>query len=358
MRQETTTINLQERNGGQNGALDLFRFAAAFLVIAIHTSPLAGCSAAGDFFLTRILARIAVPFFFMVTGQFVLSQYLSGRNADFSPIWKYLKKILALYGISMILYLPIGIYAGHYANFTAGSLLRMLLFDGNFYHLWYFPALLTGVLLVCLLRRFFSLKTCTIVSAVLYLLGLLGDSYWGLISGVPVLSDIYTFGFDIFSYTRNGFFFAPLFLVMGAQLKPGRKTTNRRGNPVPSTLQSAIGFLAAFLLMTGEGFLLRFLGWQRHDSMYLLLPVCLFFFYRLLLSLCLKPSRLLRGVSAWIYVIHPAMIVAVRILARILHATELLVDNNLLHYFAVSLLSAALSFAFVSFTDRRKKKCA
>ena len=66
------------------GGLDIFRLAAAFLVVAIHTSPLISFSAEGDFFLTRVLARTAVPFFFMVTGQFVLSDSLfSGRDALF-----------------------------------------------------------------------------------------------------------------------------------------------------------------------------------------------------------------------------------------------------------------------------------
>ena len=33
----------------------------------------------------------------------------------------------------------------------------MLLIDGTFYHLWYFPACITGLLLVWLLRRFLPL---------------------------------------------------------------------------------------------------------------------------------------------------------------------------------------------------------
>ena len=52
-------------------ALDRFRIVAAVLVAAIHTSPLATYTADGDFFLTRVLARLAVPFFFLVTGYFL-----------------------------------------------------------------------------------------------------------------------------------------------------------------------------------------------------------------------------------------------------------------------------------------------
>ena len=43
------------------GWLDRFRIIAALAVIAIHTSPLDTFHEGADFFLTRVLARIAVP---------------------------------------------------------------------------------------------------------------------------------------------------------------------------------------------------------------------------------------------------------------------------------------------------------
>ena len=43
-------------------ALDRFRIAAAVMVVCIHTSPLLSYTEAGDYLLTRVLARIAVPF--------------------------------------------------------------------------------------------------------------------------------------------------------------------------------------------------------------------------------------------------------------------------------------------------------
>ena len=43
--------------------IDVFRLVAAVLIITIHTSPLVGLSETGDFILTRIVARVAVPCF-------------------------------------------------------------------------------------------------------------------------------------------------------------------------------------------------------------------------------------------------------------------------------------------------------
>ena len=56
------------RKGRPDTAIDQMRLVAAILVITIHTSPLASFTAAGDFILTRAIARVAVPFFFMTTG--------------------------------------------------------------------------------------------------------------------------------------------------------------------------------------------------------------------------------------------------------------------------------------------------
>lgn len=331
------------------GGLDIFKMIAAFLVVAIHTSPLGSFNATADFFLTRELARLAVPFFFMVTGHFVLSDRLWGQEKDFGPIWRYLGKTGLLYLISILLYIPIGIYAGHYEGLTPFRALQMLLFDGTFYHLWYFPALLLGILLVCLLGRFCSLGVSLAVTAFLYLIGLFGDSYWGLIADVPGISQAYELGFQLFSYTRNGLFLAPLFLVMGAWLK-------RSGEKVKPVV-NAVGFGVSFCLMTAEGLTLRYYDLQRHDSMYLLLPVCMFFLYRLLLSWNRKSVGAFRTISTWIYILHPGVIVVVRGVAKVVHqrATVFLVENSLIHYLVVCVGStvAALAVALVLAHFRR-----
>lgn len=331
------------------GWLDRFRIIAALAVIAIHTSPLATFHEGADFFLTRVLARIAVPFFFMVTGHFVVAGFLpSGKAAPSTKSMvrfrKFLAKTSMLYLFCIILYLPVGIYAGHYEDTSVGVLLRMLFFDGTFYHLWYFPACIMGVALVYLLSRFLSLGAMTAVSAVLYAIGLLGDSYYGLVEKVPALETFYGFLFQISSYTRNGLFLAPLFLVLGAWMAGAAQGQDGRELSEKRLFLCSLSVLS-FALMTGEAFLLRHFELQRHDSMYLLLVPVMFFLYRFLLCIPAKSDGAFRTVSTWIYVLHPAFIVVVRGIAKPLGLTGLLVDNSLVHYLAVSLLSVGASFA-------------
>lgn len=330
------------------GGLDRFKIVAAFLVVAIHTSPVEMFSGNADFFVTRIFARIAVPFFLMVTGYFLLPVPVYNKTSGLKPVGKFVKKTSLLYLLAIVLYLPVGIYAGHYTNLNLGSALRMIIFDGTFYHLWYLPASILGVLLVVLLSRKLSLRKVFIITAGLYLLGLFGDSYFGLISGVPIISDLYEAGFHVFSYTRNGLFFAPAFLVLGTRL-------GHRKIPLKPAV-SLIGFLVSLSLMTVEGVLLHHFNLQRHDSMYLFLLPCLFFLFQWVLSWNALPSRRLRTISTWIYIFHPLVIVLVRGVAKPIGLTGLLVENSLVHYLTVCALSLLLAVAVSAIPWPGRKK--
>lgn len=341
--------------------LDRFRLIAALLVIAIHTSPLTSFSGEADFFFTRVLARIAVPFFLMVTGFFFPS--------DPDKLRKSLKKLCLLYGAAILLYLPLGFYAGHYRALYFTDALRMLLFDGSFYHLWYFPAAITGMIIVFALKRVLKLRRICVISIVLYVIGLFGDSYFGLAEKLPPVKAAYEGMFRLFSYTRNGIFMAPVFLVLGILIQEySRKSLHR------STLRYALCLLVSFVCMTVEAFTLHNLRLQRHDSMYVfLLPVMVSLFL-LLLSLpetaaprrttavpiagAATPRRTaVASAAMWIYLLHPAFIVLVRAAAKLLHLTGLLVDNSLIHYLAVSILSvaagSALSFLQTHFFSKQ-----
>lgn len=317
------------------GGLDYFKVFAAFLVIAIHTSPLSSIDSNADFVLTRILARVAVPFFLMVTGYFLLPQYLFQHIKNISPLKKFLQKTSLLYVIAILLYLPVNLYAKQFSSVTLWDLFRLLLFDGTFYHLWYLPAAILGVLLVILMSRRlpFSALLCTVV--VLYILGLLGDSYFDLLPAGGILQTAYKAMFQLFSYTRNGIFYTPIFLVMGA----GAKQTNKSRKK----MIYVIGFIVSTALLILEGTTLHHFRIQRHDSMYIALLPCMFFLFQLILSVKVRPVKALRTVSTWIYIIHPLIIILVRGAAKITHFAYIFTDNSIVHYCTVCLLSYTIA---------------
>lgn len=304
-------------------ALDRFRLFAAVLVVCNHTAPLAGITQAGDFWLTRVLARVAVPFFLMVSGYFL-------GKSQWRATGKFLKKALWVYGAAVLLYLPLNWYNGGYPLLEWP---KRLLADGTLYHLWYFPAVIIGVLISYGLSRL-GMPAALGISALLYLAGLGGDSYYGLTSAAPALKTLYGGIFLLFSYTRNGLFFAPLFLLLGAadfHLKRG---------------SSAVGLLLSLAGMSWEAFRLRELDWPRHDSMYLFLPLCMVFLFSLLQSANRGQDKRRRRLAMLVYLLHPWSIVLVRGGAKALGLERLLIQNSLVHFCAVLALTLCMALIF------------
>ena len=328
------------------GAIDVFRLIAAVLVVTIHTSPLITYSDTADFLLTRVLARVAVPFFLMTTGFFTLGR-TPVQKARVAVI-RFYRRTLVLYAVAMGLYLPLNVYNGTFLQpHFWPNLLKDLFLDGTFYHLWYLPASLIGVAIVQLLQRCRRNGVGWAVVLALYVVGLLGDSYYGAIAQSSVLKTAYEGMFTVFDYTRNGLFYAPAFVWMGAWLRRHPLRLSRRA--------CGIALSVCLLAMCGEALSLRAYGWQRHDSMYLLLlPVMLCLFSLLLRSRCQAPYAL-RELALAVYLIHPWMIVCVRGAAKVLGLTALLIDNSVGHFVAVTLSSLLFAGLYAWCADGVKR---
>lgn len=367
--------------GKRMDSLDWFRLPAALLVTAIHTSPLSSFSPQADFWLTRVLARIAVPFFFMVSGFFLPDSFAKLRKQE--------KKLFFLYALSIVLYLPLNLYAGQLSGITAGAFLKQLFFDGTFYHLWYLPAAMEGMLLVWLLKKALPLSGCLAVTGLLFLTGLGGDSWYGLVSRLPGAQAFYEAVFSFSSYTRNGLFFAPFFLCLGLSLSRWQAFTSKNPDdsaalssrplsengvftmsahssspdgdlPAPTGAHAKSGdrsmplgahalALAVFLLaMSVEAVWLHSMGCCRHDSMYLFLPPVMVSLFSLL---CRLPSKAcppaLPAVALSVYLLHPWVIVLVRGFAGLTGTEQILVNQSLPHYAAVAAGSCFLGILAV-----------
>lgn len=73
----------------------------------------------------------------MVSGYFLSQDGWRGTG-------RFLKRTLTLYAAAVLLYLPLNWYNG---GFSPLEWLKKLLIDGTLYHLWYFPAVLLGVVI-------------------------------------------------------------------------------------------------------------------------------------------------------------------------------------------------------------------
>lgn len=313
-------------------ALDWFRLVAAVLVVAIHTGPLGSFSPAADLWFTRVLARVAVPYFAMLSGYFLARGGWRGTGR----LWRH---TLLLYLLAVAVYLPLNIYAGNPVTW------RDLIFNGTFYHLWYLPALLLALPLARALAK--SGRWGVAAAAGLYLIGLGGDSYYGLASRLPGLGVLYEVSFCFWDYTRNGLFFLPLFLLLGAVFAD---------RPLPAPRPCARLALLGLLAMTAESFALHGLKLTRHDSMYFFLPLTMWGLFGLLLAVNRGQNRAVRRTATLVYLIHPWCIVLVRVGARFFGLWDQLVENSAGHFAAVVPLSVALAFALQALAGTHNRR--
>lgn len=306
--------------------LDTMRLLAAILVVCIHTYPFLTINADFDFFFTHVFCRIAVPFFLMVTGYFVMPKSLNDKHY----LVEYSKKIIKIYILCILLYLPVHFYTGTFQTMNIVDYFKWLFINGTFYHLWYFPALIFGIWLLSFFLKYIKESIVQIILFILFLIGLLGDSYYGMINNISFLEAFYNCLFSIFDYTRNGLFYAPIFLYMGYYFSKIEWKLDFRKN---------IFFLCYFLVMLElEGFLLQAFGLQRHDSMYVMLIPVLMFLFPFLLQLK-GENKNMRNLSMIVYIIHPLIIILVRGIAKAIHMENLLIYHNLLHFIIVSIFS-------------------
>ena len=325
--------------------IDYFRMVAAVLVVAIHTSPLLSFHETADFVLTRVIARVGVPFFLMTSGFFLITRY----RQDGEKLKGFVKKTALLYGVAIVLYLPLNWYNGYFneKNFLP-RLIQDLVFDGTMYHLWYLPASILGGAIAWYLMKKCGMPTAFLIAGLLYLVGLGGDSYYGAVEGITLVKRFYDLLFQIFDYTRNGLFFAPIFFLLAGWMAEGKVRLSLGKN--------LMGLAVSFGLMLAEALLLHHFRLQRHDSMYLFLVPCMYFLFGALLQIRQGRVGLLRTAALLVYLIHPMVIVIVRLAAKKTGLWEPLVENSLGHFVAVLLLSGIFSLGGAALWERRKPK--
>lgn len=314
--------------------LDYAKFIAAFWVIAIHVSPLEEINRYLNYYIVYVIGRIAVPLFFMITGYFILEKALN----NVYDLKKYLLHIFKLYLFSIVLYIPINLYKG-IGKISVSGFLKALLFEGTMYHLWYFPAVIIGMLIVYLLARKFGIRWCVFICLILYIIGVLGDNYYGLAIKIPFFKFFYEVIYMLFTNTRNGIFFAPIFLLLGYL----RKTSPIIDRCIWKKL------IISILILTFEGGMVYLFQWQKHNALYFSLPLCGWYLFPLLFKCRKEKTKILNDLSMYIYIIHVWIIV---IIFKLFRNTEI---GPLGKYIVISIISLVLSIFIIRIKNKGKK---
>lgn len=264
--------------------IDLLKFIFSLFVLIGHVpifqSNASELGEAVNFWSRNYLCRVIIPFYFVCSGYFLFRKMpLDQLNAD--VIKNYCFKLLRLTGTWYV-----------------------LLFVGGTVHLWYLGATVTAVILVSLCFYFRMNKKCIIALAcALYAVGLLGDSYFGLMAA---LGNTGIFASLLEGYalagatTRNGIFMGFIFVLIGALLSQRKKMLA----PVPA----ACGFLLSMACLFIEVNLIETYTSPVDYNMYVCSLPAAYFLFSFAYSVQLRGGadlyRHLRNVGMFVYFLH------------------------------------------------------
>lgn len=306
-------------------SIDKARWFLAYLILIIHFRPLAGFDPTVDFASAQVVARIAVPFYFMASGFF-----MDYSNRDKVKAW--LINILKLTLIWSLIYLPFRLPA--YFSGQA-NIVMDILHLGVHVHLWYLPASIFAVLLLGFLIKHIKINFILLIGFILYVIGLFGDAYYGFspLFGIEGLVDGYL---AIFETSRNGLFFGFFFVSLGYSFKLQALKINPK--------LKLVGFIFSFGLMFVEMLSLENAGIPIEYNMYLsIIPTVYFLF-----SLCLdNPStekpKSYKDLGSFIYFSH-FLVLYLSIGLLMLFKLEWILYNNLFRFFYVAIVSTLLGY--------------
>lgn len=291
--------------------LDIMKFIAAILIVSIHTTPLLSLNETVSLAFENTIARVAVPFFFAASGFLFFGKISNSdhRNQTTKPAgsyWvKYTKRIAIIYLVWSLIY-GVNDFYHSYQEQNQDLLrailfyLRDLVFLGGHFHLWYFPALLFAVTALYFGIRMMTLNKLLLLSIGLYVIGMFGDAYFGVLGEDTVLSRFVLQYNELFGTTRNGLFFGLVYVVLGAYMYERRQTV-RHSKPGLLFSLSIVGLILEVVLLN------QFTVIRDCNMLLMLLPATYFLFQMLLHKKSPDWSidfKLLRDSSLLIYCSH------------------------------------------------------
>lgn len=340
-------------------AIDAAKLICAILVVTIHEKPFGKPASHTlryymNYGICNYLARIAVPFFFVTSG-FLLYRKLTAKDLGTERIKQYLKRLLRLYLIWSAIYLPLSIreFAKNELDWKKSCIIyvRDFIFKGSYGQLWYLPALIFAVLLVSfLLIKKVSPKAILSISACFYVIGLLFQSWYGLIyplkSVMPWLWKVFRVVSFVVPTTRNGLFDAFFFVSLGMcfafcdiQISPRK---------------AAAFFALSMIALFAEVALLRHFEMIRHNDMYLFLMPATYFLFCFLKDVKLPDSPVygtLRMMSSIIFFTHMLFIDLVIFILKTLFHWE---HGNIRSFIAIVVIMLAYSYGIAKLSERQR----
>lgn len=283
-------------------AIDYFKFIAALFVVAIHISPVKELGDTGFFWFNQILFRLAVPFFFAVSGFFV-----AAKIGDKKKLYIYTKRIILLYSIYTLLYFPQIVYSYLKEGFGLSGFVpyffRIFFLKGSYTQFWYFLSLIIAVWILYFLKQRCQLNNHVILglSFALYFVEVMSSVYRSKFTEDVLFFDVVDSLGLLLPAAKNGLLVAFPFVLIGYY-------AHEEKIPVCAKKYFLMA-LVTFGVMNIEAFKsIEFMGYEGQEFIFSTWFVTLFSF----LAICsihlkvayIKNGKIIRNLSTLIFGFH------------------------------------------------------
>lgn len=292
--------------GNRSNTLDAFKLFFAVCVVAIHTYALDGLPQTVAFWLTQGVFRLAVPFFFVVSG-FLLGRKLYGQGQGVSATLRrytvrLLWPLLFVGGANAVLELiSQRLQYGRSLRYLAWLFFRHILFY-PYGAMWFVQACIVGAWLLYPFLKRKKTDAALLVGALLYGWALLCNNYYFVAqaAGWNGAVDLYM---NLFITARNGVFVGFFFLALG--IKVWELYSADAGD---DRLRRRLILACVVLLYAAEIYLTRNCAYLDDRALYLthilLLPLLLLCIVDVRLPVSDDASVRMRRASVWLYFSH------------------------------------------------------
>lgn len=313
----------------RNPVIDLAKFVASIMIVAIHTELFSDVNETLYFVVVQIVCRVAVPFFTVCSGYFLAIKlefgetlFRSGHNMGvFLKQWK---KLVVLYVVWSVLYLchsiPMWIENGWFSPFAFLDYVIGTVTKGSHYHFWYLWGMIYTLPVFFLLLRLCKQKYWMPVIVALWVIKVLSYSYTMIIPEQLA---------EALGKLGTTTCLLPL-LLLGALIAKQKE----------SALQyDIVGLMLSVVGLTAEAFALKNFGQEAVSYIIFTLPVAYVLFCLVLrvkvqgnCEICSQ----LGTVSMFVYCVHPVLV----------ELTEGRFQNSLVHFGLVAGGSTALGIGY------------
>ncbi|MCM7837860.1 acyltransferase family protein [Enterobacter asburiae] len=154
----------------RNNALDAAKFLACFFIVFVHAGSYSEIGTLWGETL-RVMARWAVPFFFLASGFTI-------GSSDAGGILKRVNKLISILFCGSVIYIPMIFYKsdGDYIKALNKILSPDTIYYGLYGHLWFIGSLLVGIVLFWHARSNLSHRQSLALSCFIILMCLFGDA--------------------------------------------------------------------------------------------------------------------------------------------------------------------------------------